>query len=50
MAPPVDRAGHRRLPVLRYPYVVLYRIAADELLILHIRHTARRPLAPDDTP
>jgi len=40
----IDSAGHRRLPVLRYPYLVFYRIAGDELLILHIRHTSRRPI------
>ena len=43
----VDNAGHRRVPVLRYSYVIFYRIAAgDELLILHIRHTSRRPIDP----
>jgi toxin ParE1/3/4 len=42
----VDNAGHRRVPVLRYPYLVFYRIAGDELLILHIRHTSRRPIDP----
>jgi toxin ParE1/3/4 len=42
----VDAAGHRRLPVLRSPYVVYYRIAGDELIILHIRHTSRRPVGP----
>ena len=47
MAPAVDDAGHRRLPVLRYPYAIFYRIAADELLILHIRHTSRRPFDTD---
>jgi toxin ParE1/3/4 len=47
MAPAADSAGHRRLPVLRYPYAIFYRIAGDELLILHIRHTSRHPLAPD---
>ena len=31
---------------MRYPYVILYRIAEDELLILHIRHTSRRPIDP----
>jgi toxin ParE1/3/4 len=40
----IDNAGHRRVPVLRYPYVIFYRIAGDELLILHIRHTSRRPI------
>lgn len=42
----VDNANHRRVPVLRYPYVIFYRIADDNLLILHIRHTSRRPIDP----
>jgi toxin ParE1/3/4 len=42
----VDDAGHRRVPVLRYPYVIFYRASDDELLILHIRHASRRPLDP----
>jgi toxin ParE1/3/4 len=46
ISPIVDKAGHRRLPVLRYPYVIFYRIADDELLILHIRHTSRRFIDP----
>jgi toxin ParE1/3/4 len=31
------------LPVVRYPYVILYGIdpATDEIVILHVRHTAR---------
>jgi len=44
----VDDAGHRRLPVLRFPYVIFYRIAGSELLILHLRHTSRRPIDPAD--
>jgi toxin ParE1/3/4 len=28
----------------RYPYRIYYRIASGEVLILHIRHAARRPL------
>jgi plasmid stabilization system protein ParE len=28
----------------RYPYRIYYRVASDEILILHIRHAARRPL------
>jgi addiction module RelE/StbE family toxin len=43
----VDDAGHRRLPVVHHPYIVYYRIAGDELLILHIRHTSRRPINPE---
>jgi plasmid stabilization system protein ParE len=42
----IDNAGHRRVPVLRYPYLVFYRIAGDELIILHVRHTSRRPVDP----
>jgi addiction module RelE/StbE family toxin len=42
----VDDDGHRRFPVLRFPYVVFYRIAGSELLILHVRHTSRRPIDP----
>ena len=42
----VDKASHRRMAVLRYPYIIFYRIAGDDLLILHIRHTSRRPIDP----
>lgn len=42
----VDGAGHRRFPVLGFPYVIFYRIAESELLILHLRHTSRRPIDP----
>jgi plasmid stabilization system protein ParE len=42
----VDNADHRRVPVLRYPYVIFYPIANENLLILHIRHTSRRPIDP----
>lgn len=48
IGPVVDDAGHRRLPVLRYPYVVFYRIADDDLFILHIRHASRRPIGTND--
>lgn len=38
-----DEPGAWALPVVRYPYVVFYAVelAADEVVILHIRHTAR---------
>ena len=39
-------AGHRRIPVGRNPYLVFYRIADDEILILHIHHTSRQPIDP----
>jgi plasmid stabilization system protein ParE len=46
ISPAVDDAGHRRLPVLRYPYAIFYRVTSTELLILHIRHTSRRSIDP----
>jgi toxin ParE1/3/4 len=49
LAPVVDGSNHRRLPVLRYPYAIFYRIAGDELLILHIRHTSRRSIVPGES-
>jgi len=47
IGPTIDDAGHRRLSVLRFPYVIFYRLAEDEILILHIRHTSRRPINPE---
>lgn len=45
-----DEPGAWAISVLRYPYVVLYAIdvATDELVILHIRHTARNQPPADD--
>lgn len=40
----VDDARHRRVPVVRYPYVIFYRIDGNDILILHIRHTSRRAI------
>lgn len=39
------RSAHRDVrerPVDRYPYIVYWTIAADEVHILHIRHASRR--------
>lgn len=36
----------RILPPTRYPYRIYYTVRGDDLVILHIRHTARQ--APDD--
>lgn len=44
IGPLVDDAGHRQMSVPRYPYVIFYRVDAHDLLILHIRHTSRRPI------
>jgi plasmid stabilization system protein ParE len=32
----------------RYPYIVCYRVTANEVLIIHIRHGARRPWTGED--
>ena len=38
------------LPVVRYPYVILYSIdqANDDVVILHVRHTARNQSPAND--
>ena len=40
-----DQAGVRVLPVVRYPYNIFYMLipGQDEVRILRIRHSARRP-------
>ena len=35
--------GTRMLPVGHYPYIVYWKIEADEAWIVHIRHAARQP-------
>ena len=35
------RAGVYELSIIRYPYKVYYRVEADEVQIVHIRHTSR---------
>jgi plasmid stabilization system protein ParE len=46
ITPVLDEAGHRRLPIHGYPYAIFYQVKDEELLILHIRHTSRRPIDP----
>jgi toxin ParE1/3/4 len=41
-----DEPDVRILFARRYPYRIYYRVASDEIAILHIRHAARR--APED--
>ena len=43
-----QRPGVRVMPTPRFPLLIFYETAADEVLILHIRHAARTPLAADD--
>jgi plasmid stabilization system protein ParE len=38
-----ERPGVRVVPLVRYPYKIFYRVLADRIRILHIRHTSRRP-------
>jgi toxin ParE1/3/4 len=47
MGRPTDRPGVRILGIPDHRYVVFYRILADrdEIRILRIRHTSRRPIA-----
>jgi plasmid stabilization system protein ParE len=42
---PVPGTNMREL-VTSYPYIIRYRINGDEVVILRIRHTARRPTEP----
>lgn len=38
-----SREGYRRLVLTPYPYVIFYRIAANEIVISRFRHTSQRP-------
>ena len=35
--------GYRRKLLVRFPYGVIYRIEGDEILIVALAHTSRRP-------
>lgn len=37
-----ERLGVRRVPLLRYPYLVFYKVVADEVLVLRVVHGARK--------
>lgn len=45
-----DEPGTWALSVVRYPYVILYAIdlACDEVVVLHIRHTAQDQIPTED--
>jgi toxin ParE1/3/4 len=45
MARNTDRAGVRVRTVNPFPYLIFYTIRNEEVLILHIRHGARRPIS-----
>jgi toxin ParE1/3/4 len=41
-----QRANVRVMPLAHYPYLIFYTALRDEMLILHIRHSARAPVEP----
>lgn len=43
---PTSNSEIRILPPTRYPYRIYYTVQGNDVVILHIRHSAR--LAPDD--
>jgi len=43
-----DEAGVRIILAIPYPYRIYYRIAADEITILHVRHTSRHAPTTDE--
>jgi toxin ParE1/3/4 len=47
MAQAADEPGVRRIPIGRSPYIIYYAVEGDEIVILHTRHGARRPLYED---
>jgi toxin ParE1/3/4 len=42
MGHPKYKPGVRMMPVRRYPYLIFYTVERDEVLILSVRHGARR--------
>lgn len=40
-----NRPGLRRVIPTPYPYVIFYRIAENEIVVLWFRHAARKPLS-----
>lgn len=48
IAPATEEQGVYELSIVRYPYKVYNRIENDEVRIVHIRHTSRRPPVVSD--
>ena len=42
MAQMSDEPGVRVTPVGRFPYLIFYHVEKDEIVILHVRHSARQ--------
>jgi len=43
-----QRRTVRVIPVTRYPFLIFYTVTEESVIVLHIRHAARRPVDPDD--
>ncbi|HEX2216731.1 MAG TPA: type II toxin-antitoxin system RelE/ParE family toxin [Xanthobacteraceae bacterium] len=43
IGPETDEPGTHELSISRFPYKIYYRIEGDDVWIVHIRHTSRRP-------
>ena len=41
-----QRPAVRVMPLGRYPYLVFYTLRDDEIVVLHVRHGARKPADP----
>ena len=37
-----ERPGVRRVPLVRYPYLMFYKVVADEVVIVRLVHGARK--------
>ena len=44
----MSRPNVRAVPLGTYPYRVFYASLGDELIVLHIRHSAREPIDPSE--
>ena len=42
MAQRTSEPGVRRMPLGPYPFIIFYTIESDEVVVLHVRHGARR--------
>jgi addiction module RelE/StbE family toxin len=43
MAQKIDMADVRRFPVRASPFIIYYTVEGGDVVILHVRHSARRP-------
>ena len=43
MGTPTDEPGVMRWSLTRFPYIIFYAVLEPDVVVLRIRHTARRP-------